>query len=164
VAGFAACAWQMNRSWNNMKLFEEVQKSAHLYPYFDYAHGYGIPQAGYFISPAVASAKAGFSTEPTFDIVVLNNNLKVVLREKYAHPEMEKMHGYETLRNMYYRVDGSDGKVKFYAVVLAEEQEVLFFDTQNFLPGEKLTVHFEGHTNSYTITGTEKPISPYEEN
>ncbi len=42
VAGFAACAWQTNRSLSNMQLFHEIEKSGHLYPYFDYAHGYGI--------------------------------------------------------------------------------------------------------------------------
>ncbi len=50
VAGFAACAWQTNRRLNNMELFKEIEKSADLYPYFDYAHGYGVPQAGYFIN------------------------------------------------------------------------------------------------------------------
>jgi hypothetical protein len=48
VAGFAACAKQVKPSLNNMELFREIEKSGDLYPYFDYAHGYGVPQAGYF--------------------------------------------------------------------------------------------------------------------
>jgi len=48
VSGFAACAWQSNRSLTNMQLFAEIEKSGHLYPYFDYMHGHGIPQASYF--------------------------------------------------------------------------------------------------------------------
>jgi len=49
TAGFVACAWQLRKHLTNMQLFHEIEKSGNLYPYFDYAHGYGIPQASYFI-------------------------------------------------------------------------------------------------------------------
>lgn len=49
VAGFAACIRQMHPEWTLRQLYDELQHSGHLYPYFDYAHGYGIPQASYFI-------------------------------------------------------------------------------------------------------------------
>jgi len=52
VAGFAACVRQMHPDWTAKKLLEEIRKSGHLYPYYDYAHGYGIPQASYFLSPS----------------------------------------------------------------------------------------------------------------
>ncbi len=48
VSGFAACVMQMHPEWNNMETFRELEMSGHLYPYFDYAHGYGVPQAYYF--------------------------------------------------------------------------------------------------------------------
>jgi serine protease AprX len=48
TAGFAACAKQARPNMTNMQLFKEIEKSADLYPYFDYAHGYGVPQASYF--------------------------------------------------------------------------------------------------------------------
>ena len=48
VSGFAACVMQIHPEWNNMDVFREMEKSGHLYPYFDYAHGYGVPQASYF--------------------------------------------------------------------------------------------------------------------
>ncbi len=50
VTGFAACVMQMHPGWNNMKVFHELEKSGDLYPYYDYAHGYGIPQASYFLN------------------------------------------------------------------------------------------------------------------
>jgi len=50
VCGFAACVRQLHPDWNTEKLWSEIRKSASLYPYFDYAHGFGIPQAGYFFS------------------------------------------------------------------------------------------------------------------
>lgn len=50
VTGFAACAWQTNRQLSNMQLKAEIEKSAHLYPYFDYKVGYGVPEASYFFN------------------------------------------------------------------------------------------------------------------
>lgn len=51
TAGFCACAWQLNRSLTAMQLKAEVEKSADLYPYYDYALGYGVPQASWFTDP-----------------------------------------------------------------------------------------------------------------
>ncbi len=48
VAGFVACAIQTRPGYTNMQIFEEIQKAGDLYPYFDYAHGYGVPQARHF--------------------------------------------------------------------------------------------------------------------
>lgn len=48
VAGFAACAWQASKGKTNMELFDLIQRSGDLYPYCDYAFGYGVPQASFF--------------------------------------------------------------------------------------------------------------------
>ena len=93
VAGFAACAWQSHRKWSNMDLFNSIEKSSHLYPYFDYAHGFGIPQAGKIIS-------GNKTAEPTFDFVIINNDIKIILREKYSYPETETALGFNSGRNL----------------------------------------------------------------
>lgn len=49
ITGFAACLRQMHPEWTCGKLLEEIQNSGHLYPYFDYAHGFGIPQGRKFL-------------------------------------------------------------------------------------------------------------------
>lgn len=49
VTGFAACTWQMNRSLTAHEILALIEKSGHLYPYYDYSHGYGIPQASKII-------------------------------------------------------------------------------------------------------------------
>ena len=51
TTGFAACAWQLRRDLTAMQLKAEIEKSADLYPYYDYALGYGVPQASYFTEP-----------------------------------------------------------------------------------------------------------------
>jgi len=75
VAGFAACVWQQQRRLGAMEVFRQVQASAELYPYYDYAHGYGRPRAEYFTAPAAAKVK-----EPTFDFVAHDSVIVVVLR------------------------------------------------------------------------------------
>ncbi len=50
IAGFAACAWQHNPGYSNMDIFDLIQQSGHLYPYYDFAHGYGIPLASKILS------------------------------------------------------------------------------------------------------------------
>lgn len=150
VAGFAACIWQKNRAMNNMQIFHEIEKSGSLFPYYDFAHGYGIPQASYFTNDTPTAL------EPTFDFVIVNDEMKVVLREKYAHVEDEKLLGYETRRNFYVKTEGKDGRMKKYSVLLAEKKEVYDVSLSDFASGDKITVHFEGYTNSYEIGSGDK--------
>jgi len=148
VAGFAACAWQANRSLSNMQLFREIEKSGHLYPYFDYAHGYGIPQALHFIDTSKA-------VEPTFDFVIVNDQIKVVLREKYSYALNEASMGYDARRNLYYKVQDKNGKIKSYQVMLAARKEILDLQAQDFSAGDEVTIHFEGYTSSFDIPSIE---------
>lgn len=48
VVGFAACLMQKYPEITAMGTIDSIRRSGHLYPYYDYAHGYGVPQAGYF--------------------------------------------------------------------------------------------------------------------
>jgi subtilisin family serine protease len=50
VCGFAACVRQLHPEWDTEKVWSEIRKSGSLFPYFDYAHGFGIPKASYFFS------------------------------------------------------------------------------------------------------------------
>lgn len=78
VAGFAACVLQQNRNLPVMELFQRVQNGASLYPYFDYAHGYGIPQAAAFTGPTAAAV-------PSFDFVPQKDSmLAVIIRPEAA--------------------------------------------------------------------------------
>ena len=151
VAGFAACAWQKNRSWTNMQLFNAIEKSAHLYPYFDYAHGFGIPQADHILSNTI-------QTEPTFDFVIVNDEIKVVLREKYAYPEMESALGYKTQRNFYYKLEDSSGTILYYKVLSTDQKEMLHLTASQFNKGDVLTVHFEGYTSSFDLQDDDSDI------
>ncbi len=86
VAGFAACVWQQQRRLGAMEVFRQVRASSELYPYYDYAHGYGRPRAEYFTVPAAAKTK-----EPTFDFVAHDSVVVVVLRPASTLPTAQPL-------------------------------------------------------------------------
>ncbi|CAG5078417.1 S8 family serine peptidase [Parvicella tangerina] len=45
MAGYAACVMEMYPDLKVMEIYQMIEASSHLYPYFDYAHGFGIPNA-----------------------------------------------------------------------------------------------------------------------
>ena len=138
VAGFAACAWQTNRNLNNMELFKEIEKSADLYPYFDYAHGYGVPQAKYFTNQQKQI------TDTTFYFVNKNRLLKVYIdEEKYIAEDIENR------KMLYYHIENKMCHLDRYYVILAEKHDVLEFLLSDYAKGEKLRVHFNGFTDTF---------------
>ncbi|HEX8328286.1 MAG TPA: S8 family serine peptidase [Hymenobacter sp.] len=80
VAGLAACVWQKNRSLTAMQVFQGLEKSAELYPYFDYAHGFGRPRFRHFAAPT----KPAENPVPTFDFVPHDSLVAVVIRSEAA--------------------------------------------------------------------------------
>jgi len=82
VAGFAACMWQKNRQLTAMQLFQRLEKSAELYPYFDYAHGYGRPRYQHFAFQTTLPPPA--APTPTFDFVRHDSLIAVVIRAEAA--------------------------------------------------------------------------------
>jgi len=92
TVGFAACAWQGDRNLTNMELFKQIEMSAELYPYFDYAHGYGVPQASFF-----TKTDTSYSIDTTFDIRNTKNGDLLITIRKSAF-ERNTLH----MRNYYY--------------------------------------------------------------
>lgn len=88
VAGFAACLWQQHRRLAAMRVFRALEQSAELYPYFDYAHGYGRPRYAHFRPIAKAESAAPV---PTFDFVVNDTLVAVVLRPEAARRPAETL-------------------------------------------------------------------------
>ena len=67
-----------------MQLFKALEQSAELYPYFDYAHGYGRPRFAHFkpaVQPVAPAAAVG---EPTFDFVPHDSLVAVIIRPAAA--------------------------------------------------------------------------------
>ena len=89
VAGFAAAVKQLYPEKTNMELFALLQEISHCYPYFDYAHGYGVPDASNLfhprdtISPTFKLNHFGDTILVRFDTVVVNAD---TLKRKNGKP------------------------------------------------------------------------------
>ncbi|MES2726572.1 MAG: S8 family serine peptidase [Bacteroidota bacterium] len=158
TSGFAACAWQGNRSLTNMQLFAEIQKAGHLYPYFDYMHGYGIPQAVYFTNPSVKKATANFKVEQndktveayeiTFtDSAVTNKIVQFQEKEKANLNDRRPPIGL----NFYWNTTNEKGEITYYEVITVREVTQLIIKPKNVRKNYTLNFHFEGYTYSKTI-------------
>lgn len=134
VAGFAACAWQSNRNLTNMELFHEIEKSATLFPYYDYAHGYGIPQANYFIS-------GKNNNEPTFDITTEGKVITVTIRdEAFSGNPSDKF---------YYHILNEEGTIDEYFVLKVTDKIVLELDSYQYDSGKKLVLFYKGYSQEF---------------
>ncbi len=117
VAGFAACAWQTNPNLTNMQLKTEIERSADLYPYFDYDLGYGVPQAGYFIN-----GKKTTIDPDAITILEAENTIQIILNHS---PEKDSLHEkkYRNQGYIYYHVQDEKGVLVKYLVLSVPQQE-----------------------------------------
>ncbi len=157
VAGFAACAWQSNRSLTNMQLFREIEKSGSLYPYFDYAHGYGVPQAGYFVEAKPAA------TVPTFKVAESGDSLTIVIDKPLVaagkvNPGFGKSFaepaGPVPVANseyLYYNIMDAGGVLRSYYVVAVTRPNALTLNKSDYQPGDTLNVHYAGYSISLKL-------------
>jgi len=151
VAGFAACAWQADKSLTNMQLFKALEASGDLYPYYDYAHGYGVPQAAKFL-------KVEPEQEPTFELGNAGSVLTVKFKEKIetnfgkssptmkppSLPQGEKKVFTDVAPVLFYHLEAPDGQLQEYYVVSVYKQEITLVDAEKY-PGFILRVFYKGY-------------------
>jgi|TARA_B110000259_G_scaffold62519_1_gene73985 serine protease AprX len=122
VAGFAACILQNNPSLKPMDLIDTIQKSSSLYPYFDYSHGYGIPQATIYF---------GVDSVKSDSVSVVIKKSPNHLTEKYYYFEYRSHYGSQ----IFYHIESKDGYLKEYNVVEFSRKE------------DSPKIHFEEYEN-----------------
>lgn len=154
VAGFAACAWQTNRSLTNMQLFREIEKSGNLFPYFDYAHGYGIPQANHFLKMEVNTSI------PSIRIVESGDSITIFVNKDFNEkiPDVTVKHSYKgstednkpgmNKEYFYYNIMNKSGTLDSYYVLDVTQSEILNLLKSDFIEGESLNMHFAGYSTS----------------
>jgi len=138
VAGFAACAWQISRGLNNMQMFRSIEESGDLFPYFDYAHGYGVPQAQYFFEHGMSVPEA------TFDLVTEDEFVKVIVKNEFINKKYEGAKGY-----LFYNIQNADGTLQEYSVISVMQKEVLKLALFNYKKGQRLNVHLGNYTRTF---------------
>ncbi|MCF8429976.1 MAG: S8 family serine peptidase [Bacteroidia bacterium] len=164
VSGFAACAWQSNRSLTNMQLFAEIEKSGHLYPYFDYMHGHGIPQASYFTNTNKTKALANFVI---IDSLKQNNEITIQITDSAILNKVKVFEAFKASAipkvdsnnkniphfgfNFYWNIANAEGKILHYEVILINTTDDIIIRPENTQKGNILNFHFEGYNQTKTI-------------
>jgi len=174
VAGFAACAWQSDTTLTNMELFKKLEESANLYPYFDYAHGFGIPQATYFSSEQLDEGE-----KETFRIEEDENYIKLIIDDASFTIEDEIVYDYypatfkrlkfipwlhlqDTYGSMdsnikkdesgyfYYHIENKKGYLDEYFVLSVYEKEILTLSKREH-SGKTFRFHYKGTSKTIVI-------------
>jgi hypothetical protein len=97
-----------------MKLFSELEKSGDLFPYFDYAHGFGVPQADYFYD----KGKSNTNAINRVDLTKGEKGIKVLLVDttEYRAKEINSISIAEP-GLLYIKISDEQGKILHYRVV-----------------------------------------------
>ena len=134
VTGFAACAWQTNPDLTNMQMKKEIENSGDLFPYYDYAHGFGVPQASYFTEKNIPLP------DTTFKFEHQGNTLKIIVDTNYID---------STNNYLYYHFENSEGYlVKYFLIDVyqSEAETILLNEIDNT---SIIRVHFKGFTDIF---------------
>lgn len=142
VAGFAACAWQLNPKASAAEMLSLIEKSGDLYPYFDYAHGYGVPQANFFTDTVKnngASKRLNFKKTEKGVVVVIND----------FNSKLEA--GYNTT-HLFWHIRQPNGMLSEYGVVRVYQSEAFFVPNNKiYSEGHTLWVNYLGETTSFPL-------------
>tara|TARA_B100000795_G_C22804213_1_gene443814 strand:+ start:1295 stop:2869 length:1575 start_codon:yes stop_codon:yes gene_type:complete len=111
VTGFAACVLQIDPTLKPYDLMDKIQKVSSLYPYYDYSHGYGVPQASKLFNEVVF--------EDTASVVLLKS--PNYLKKEYYYFKYRKKSDEST--QIFYHIQSKEGYLKSYHVIK--------FDTKN---------------------------------
>ena len=133
TAGFCACAWQTMRNKTALQMKAEIEKSADLYPYFDYAYGYGVPQAAYFTGDLMPA-------ERSFNLVQEKDGVRIVFPKI-----IDKQY-------TFINVEGADGVLLGYYQV-APDSTGIYLKNKDFGEGKKLNVSYNGFYDFCPING-----------
>ncbi|HLP11046.1 MAG TPA: S8 family serine peptidase [Flavobacteriales bacterium] len=159
VAGFAACVRQLNPGITAYALLKKIELSADLYPYYDYAHGYGVPQADFILNDTNKRVyDTAIFTKPTFEIVFDKDSiLQVILSTDAYVPAFIPVRGYYTLpadsMNQYTSYEGNDYKssVHFYDEWLASTEISSLFTTEPGYFYYNITLDGEDYLDEYCV-------------
>ena len=133
TAGFCACAWQTKRDLTALQMKAEIQKSCDLYPYYDYAYGYGVPQAAYFtgdLKPA----------ERSFNLIQEKDGIRIAIPKV-----IEK-------QDVFISVEGADGVLLGYYKT-HPDADGLVLKNKDLGEGKKLNVSYNGFYDCCPISG-----------
>ncbi|MBK21091.1 MAG: hypothetical protein CMP63_02065 [Flavobacteriales bacterium] len=108
VTGYAACVLQNQPDLIPMSLIDTIQKTASLYPYYDYSHGYGVPRATlYFDEDTIKNGNPSIALLKSPNYLVDGYYYFKYLSNKGSH--------------VFYQIIHKDGYIRDYKVVTFEK-------------------------------------------
>lgn len=159
TAGFCACAWQIMKGKqmrNAQQMKSMIEQSGDLYPYYDYALGYGVPQASYFLDDSKQKIEpvATFLFEERGKYVLIH---PVMLRQSrdakldFQKNEVE-MVGVENV--IMFKIQDHKGLVERYVNLGSDgiDEATCVAIPKGAICGRILVVHINGFTNSYRLS------------
>lgn len=129
VTGFAACLKQGHPEWTAMELMENIERSGHLHPYFDYALGFGIPQAKKALGMAA-------SPERTFNVRTFRDVLIVTFADYPVQESDWPMERADLPDRMHVHFQHPGGRLSYYA-------------TYEVSPGEEIQLNISGRRGQH---------------
>ncbi len=142
ITGFAACVLQATKIKDPMKLLHLVESAGHLYPYFDYSHGYGLPQASKILNE-------NYKSQPTFKFTVANDTVNLVI---FSHE------GYEGPGKgmLYFHFRNEKGVITHYSVVRMNDANLYQFEASEFEGSSVISAWYNGYTSELNVSAIRK--------
>jgi len=131
MAGFAACMWQKHRTLKCMELFRNIEESGHLFPYFDYAHGFGLPHPSRFKQEKPKALFYRLERDAT------GQEIRVQLTDSLAGDASPEL--------LYYAIVRPNGLLESYYAINVTESIPLRINTA-LLGNNRLRIHYRGQT------------------
>lgn len=116
ISGFAACLLQQDSTLSPWQLRSRIEQSAHLYPYYDYAHGYGVPKASAALKPEITE-KSSFADSMLY-FSRESGGISLICRYPQSNNDSISANPYDNEWYLYYHIADTSGKILRYRVVL----------------------------------------------
>ncbi len=142
ISGFAACVWEKFPDKTNMEIFKLIEESGSLYPYFDYAHGFGMPKASYFFKEN--------KKNPTFKINKNEGKVIVELIDKtYKNVGTQYMFMHVE-NNQFLHENKTFNVLEHYETIFIHNDIPYNIDVDQY-KNKTLRFHFNGYTDEIRL-------------
>lgn len=162
TTGFCACALQLFRQrgygTGAMQMKSYVEQSADLYPYYDYALGYGVPQASFFINYNRSDIELGKETFNFYDYgkYILIRPVNGATNAKYSAPKNKQNDEYTTTAVLFKIQDAYGYIEKYYNLAVIDFNDSMAVAvSKSVIKDKTLVACVNGTTKQYKL--------PYEE-
>jgi len=140
IAGFAACAWQSNKELTNMQLKTQIEKSGDLYPYFDYAHGFGVPQADYFTAVELETG------DDKFKFVKDGEYLNIKVNKNFIETNNAEINNY-----LYYHIENPEGYLDKYWLIDVYQTDAASISLKDVKSGSTIRAFYKGFYSTFFV-------------